>query len=227
MEGSFFSSHFLPALLIFLSFTSYVNLSSAARPAADKASTEFIRTSCGTTTYPRLCYTSLSAHASVIQTSPKLLADTALAVTLSTARSTSSLMSKMVQSHGLKPREVAAMHDCVEELSDSVDQLRRAMGEMTQIKGSNFGLMMDDIQTWVSAALTDEDTCTDGFAGNAMNGNLKTTDTCTDGFAGNAMNGNLKTTVRARVVNMAHMTSNALGLINSYASFTISQLRRF
>ncbi|RVW40162.1 21 kDa protein [Vitis vinifera] len=199
MEGSFFSSHFLPALLIFLSLTSYINLSSAARPAADKASTEFIRTSCGTTTYPRLCYTSLSAHASVIQTSPKLLADTALAVTLSTARSTSSLMSKMVQSHGLKPREVAAMHDCVEELSDSVDQLRRAMGEMTQIKGSNFGLMMDDIQTWVSTALTAEDTCTDGFAGNAMNGNLKTT-------------------VRARIVNMAHMTSNALGLINSYAS---------
>ncbi|KAJ9679033.1 hypothetical protein PVL29_021067 [Vitis rotundifolia] len=107
-------------------------------------------------------------------------------------------MSKMVQSHGLKPREVAAMHDCVELLSDSVDQLRRAMGEMTQIKGSNFGLMMNDIQTWVSAALTDEDTCTDGFAGNAMNGNLKTT-------------------VRARVVTMAHMTSNALGLINSYA----------
>ncbi|KAL6321816.1 hypothetical protein AAG906_035513 [Vitis piasezkii] len=184
MEGSF-SSHFLAALIIFLSFTS--------------SSTEFIRTSCGITTYPKLCYTSLSAHASVIQTSPKLLADTALAVTLSTARSTSSLMSKMVQSHGLKPREVAAMHDCVEELSDSVDQLRKAMGEMTQIKGSNFGLMMNDIQTWVSAALTDENTCTDGFAGNAMNGNLKTT-------------------VRARVVNMAHMTSNALGLINSYAS---------
>ncbi|XP_034710546.1 pectinesterase inhibitor 11-like [Vitis riparia] len=122
MEGSF-SSHFLAALIIFLSFTSCANLSSAARPAAEKASTEFIRTSCGTTTYPKLCYTSLSAHASVIQTSPKLLADTALAVTLSTARSTSSLMSKMVQSHGLKPREVAAMHDCVEELSDSVDQL--------------------------------------------------------------------------------------------------------
>ncbi len=60
--------------------------------------------------------------------------------------------------------------------------------------------MMNDIQTWVSAALTDEDTCTDGFAENAMNGNVKTT-------------------VRARVVNMAHMTSNALALINSYASF--------
>ncbi|KAJ9679029.1 hypothetical protein PVL29_021063 [Vitis rotundifolia] len=182
MEGSFFSSYFLPALLIFLSLTSYINLSSAARPAADKASTEFIRTSCGTTTYPRL---SSSRHSPCCD--------------LSTARFTSSLMSKLVQSHGLKPREVAAMQDCVELLSDSVDQLRRAMGEMTQIKGSNFGLMMNDIQTWVSAALADEDTCTDGLAGNAMNGNLKTT-------------------VRARVVNMAHMTSIALGLINSYAS---------
>jgi pectinesterase inhibitor-like protein len=59
--------------------------------------------------------------------------------------------------------------------------------------------MIDDVQTWVSAALTDESTCSDGFAGNAMNGNLKTA-------------------VRGRIVNIAQLTSNALALINNYAS---------
>ncbi|RVW99453.1 21 kDa protein [Vitis vinifera] len=176
MEGSFFSSHFLPALLIFLSLTSYINLSSAARPAADKASTEFIRTSCGTTTYPRLCYTSLSAHASVIQTSPKL----------------SSRHSPCCDPFN---RTIYIIPD----VKDGAKSASKSNGGDDPNKRLQFGLMMDDIQTWVSTALTDEDTCTDGFAGNAMNGNLKTT-------------------VRARIVNMAHMTSNALGLINSYAS---------
>lgn len=191
-------TRFLSALLFSLAFTS-INLISAARPATNKASTEFIRTACGTTTYPQLCFTSLAAHASVIQTNPKLLASTALSVTLATARSTSSDMSTLLKRHGLTPREVSAMRDCVEELGDSVDQLKKSMGEMSQIKSSNFGLMINDIQTWVSAALTDEDTCANGFTENAMTENVRTV-------------------VNARIVNIAHMTSNALALINSYAS---------
>ncbi|KAA8533844.1 hypothetical protein F0562_031361 [Nyssa sinensis] len=202
MEGSS-SNHFLAALLILLAFTSYTNPSSAAGvgAVAGKSSTEFIKTSCSSTTYPKLCYTSLSTHASAIQTSPKLLAHTALSVTLDTAQSTSAMMLRLSQSHGMKPREVAAMRDCVEELSDSVEQLRKSIGEMNELKGSNFGFMVTDIQTWVSAALTDEDTCTDGFTSQAVNGTLKAV-------------------VRGRIMNIAHLTSNALALINSYASST-------
>ncbi|XP_059629444.1 beta-fructofuranosidase, soluble isoenzyme I-like [Cornus florida] len=121
MEGSF-SNHFLATLLILLAITSYT--SSAARVTAQKTSNEFVRTSCTSTTYPKLCYTSLSTHASVIQTSSKILAHTALSVTLDTARSTSVMMLKLSKSHSMKPREAAAMSDFVEELSDSVDQLK-------------------------------------------------------------------------------------------------------
>lgn len=91
------------------------------------------------------------------------------------------------------------MRDCIEVMGDSVNLLRKSFGEMSQIKGSNFELMMSDIQTWVSAALTDDDTCSDGFAGNGMNGNMKNI-------------------VRGRIVNIAHLTSNALALINNYAT---------
>ncbi|KAI8006229.1 hypothetical protein LOK49_LG07G00555 [Camellia lanceoleosa] len=92
------------------------------------------------------------------------------------------------------------MHDCVEQLSDSVDQLRNSIGEMKKLKkGSNFDLAMNDIQTWVSAALTNDDTCTEGFAGKAMNGKVKYI-------------------VRRRIVKIAQLTSNALALINRLAS---------
>lgn len=165
-------------------------------------SSQFIKTSCGSTTYPTLCFTSLSSHANTIQTSPKLLAQTALSVTVDTAVSTSAAMLRLSKAHGVKPREVGAMADCLEELTDSVDQLKKSMQEMNEFKGgqnSNFGLMVNDIQTWVSAALTDEDTCMEGFAGNGMNGNTKNV-------------------VRGRIVNVVHLTSNALSLINTYAS---------
>ncbi|XVF08439.1 hypothetical protein REPUB_Repub07fG0003800 [Reevesia pubescens] len=198
MEGTF-SNHSFKVLLILLAFNSYINSSSAGRQIAPQTSTEFIRTSCSSTTYPKLCFESLSTHASLIQTSPQFLAHSALNVTLSTAKSTSTMMATLSKSHGLKPREVEAMQDCVEELSDTIDELRSSIREMGQIKGSNFGLMINDIQTWVSAALTDENTCSDGFQGKNMNGNVKTA-------------------VRTKIVTIAHLTSNALALINNYAT---------
>ncbi|CAL5404882.1 unnamed protein product [Camellia sinensis] len=194
------SNHFLKALIILLTIISFVNSSSAALVSRKTRTTEFIKTSCSATTYPRLCITSLSRHASAIQTSPRLLAHTALSLTLNNTKSTSTMMSRLSQIHGLKQREIAAMHDCVEQLSDSVDQLRNSIGEMKKLKkGSNFDLTMNDIQTWVSAALTNDDTCTEGFAGKAMNGKVKYI-------------------VRRRIVKIAQLTSNALALINRLAS---------
>ncbi|PON89465.1 Pectinesterase inhibitor domain containing protein [Trema orientale] len=202
MESPLSPKSFVTLLLISLCATFYIDSTFAAagvRPLP-KVGTEYIRTSCRETTYPRLCFSSLSVHANTIQTSPQLLAATALNVTLSSAKATSAIMSRLSLGHGLKPREVSAMKDCVEELSESVDELRRSIGEMSRVRGrrGDFKLMINDIQTWVSAALTDENTCSDGFQGKALNGNLKTV-------------------VRGRIVNVAQLTSNALALINRYA----------
>jgi pectinesterase inhibitor-like protein len=108
------------------------------------------------------------------------------------------MMSKLSQSHGLKPKEVSAMKDCVEELSDAVYELRESIDEMDHVKRSDFEVMISDVRTWVSAAMTDESTCSDGFAGNAMNGNLKRA-------------------VRGRIMNIAQLTSNALALVTNYS----------
>ncbi|CAI0404894.1 unnamed protein product [Linum tenue] len=171
--------------------------SSASRRSLSGATTntEFIRTSCSATTYPQLCYNSLSAHATKIQTSARLLASTALDVALSSAKSTSAAMIKLQQSHGLSPRQSAAMLDCVEELGDSVDQIRQSIDEMAGARGagrspSDFQLMISDVQTW-------ESTCNDGFA---------------------EMAGETKTVVRGKIETIAHLTSNALALINAYAT---------
>ncbi|KAK9984597.1 hypothetical protein SO802_034122 [Lithocarpus litseifolius] len=194
MEGSYFST--LTTLMTLIVFATYMNQCSASRPIPTETNTQFIKTSCGVTTYPELCFSSLSSYANEIQTSPKVLASTALSVALTTTRSTSEIIAKLYKSQGLKPKEAAALSDCVEELSDSVDELEKSIEEMGNAGGKSFGLQMNDIQTWVSSSLTDEDTCLDGFIGN----------------------GNVKNTVGNQIVNVAQMTSNALALINSYAA---------
>ncbi|XP_071732696.1 pectinesterase inhibitor 11-like [Rutidosis leptorrhynchoides] len=186
---NFVAHNIIAIILIFTSSITFI-------AAIEKTSVEFIRSSCSMTTYPTLCFNSLSTKSGAIQTSPKQLAQTALSVTLDTARSTSSSMVKLAQVHGMTHLEVAAMKDCIELLSDSVYELKKSLDEMKQPGSKDHRLVMSDIQTWVSSALTDEDTCSEGFVNDPK----------------------MKNVVRGKIVNVAHLTSNALALINNYAS---------
>ncbi|KAI4332639.1 hypothetical protein L6164_017531 [Bauhinia variegata] len=195
MEAKLFTS-----LLILLSSSFILYPPIAARATGkpyQETSTKFIRKTCSATRYPRLCFSSLVKHATFIQTNRMHLTDTALNVTLSSAKGASALILNLSKSHGLKPREVAAINDCVEVLSDSVYELRRSIKEMSHLRSSNFYLTISDVQTWVSAALTDENTCMDGFQGT---------------------HGKVKKRVRREIVVAAQLTSNALALINQLAS---------
>ncbi|KZV15007.1 21 kDa protein [Dorcoceras hygrometricum] len=198
MEISFRAKSFALALLF---ITLLISSVSATRSADGTTSVEFIKASCSVTAYPRLCYASLSTQATAIQQSPRLLADAALSVSLNTARSTAADMAELLKLGGLRPREGTAIRECMEQLADSVDRLRRSTTEMTLInrrRSSHFWLIIGDIQTWVSAALTDEDTCMDGFSAPT---------TC-----------EVKTAVREKISRVARMTSNALALVNHYAA---------
>ncbi|MQL87865.1 hypothetical protein Taro_020421 [Colocasia esculenta] len=173
------------------------------------ASVQFIKTSCGATAYPQLCFSSLSGYASEIQTNPVQLANTALSLALTSARSASTLLTRASAAGGMKPRDVAAVRDCMELMGDSVDELRQSLAVMGNLGGQKLGMQISDMQTWVSAALTDDDTCVEGLQGGAAG-------------AGNSGVGEVKKMVRGHVLNVAQMTSNALALINGLVSIRSS-----
>nr|GFD26096.1 pectinesterase inhibitor 10-like [Tanacetum cinerariifolium] len=77
--------------------------------------------------------------------------------------------------------------DCIELLGDSVYELKQSLDEMNRPGSKDSGLVMSDIQAWVSSAMTDEDTCSEGFADDPK----------------------MKGVVRGKIVNVAHLTSNA------------------
>ncbi|ESR34951.1 hypothetical protein CICLE_v10006691mg, partial [Citrus x clementina] len=102
----------------------------------------------------------------------------------------------------LKPKEYRAIADCLELMDDSVDRLSKSVQEMKnlgRVKSRDFLFHINNVQTWASTALT--------------NGN-----TCLDGFADKSMNGKVKDSVTAQVANVVQVTSNALGLFNQFAN---------
>ncbi|XP_015070061.1 21 kDa protein-like [Solanum pennellii] len=197
-------STFHISFFYFIVITSTLLCSSTATRDLTKKSelntSDFIKTSCGTTLYPKLCIETLSPYSNSIQTSPMELANSALTVSLKGAKSTTNKIAKMSKEESLGPAEAHALTDCVENMEDSVDELQKSLLEMKNLNGPDFEEKMGNVMTWVSAALTDEDTCMDGFQENS------------------AMNSKVKATIRNYIVNVAQLTSNALALIKNLSS---------
>ncbi|KMS98552.1 hypothetical protein BVRB_4g092410 [Beta vulgaris subsp. vulgaris] len=125
-------------------------------------------------------------------------------MTLSTTRSTMMMISKMKSDCGMRLREAGVLRDCLEELNDAVSELQESIKEMGHMKGNKkLKLKINDVQTWVSASMTDENTCMDGFRGKVMDGKLKDI-------------------VRGKIVSIVHLTSNPLALIHCFASSMVN-----
>lgn len=164
--------------------------------------TDFIKSSCKSTRYPVVCVQCLIGYANSIRQNEQQLAITALKVSISWTRSCGSFVKKMAKVKGIKPREYRAVQDCIENMDNSVDRLSQSVKELGltgQAISEEFAWHMSNVQTWVSAAMTYQDTCLDGFAGPRMNGNLKSA-------------------IRDRVLSVSQVTSNALALVNGFAS---------
>lgn len=194
------------SILLFFFFLHYclLNAAESGRAPSPTETPYFIKSECRVTRYTALCIQTLSNYSSTIQTR-RQLAQAALSVSLSRARSASAFISRLARMRGMKPGEYAAVKDCVASVGASVDQLSRSMRELRGLQaqpaavGGDFEWHVSNVQTWVSAALTNADTCLGGFSGAAMDGRVKAA-------------------VRRRIVDCAQVTSNALALVNRYAA---------
>ncbi|KAK6778358.1 hypothetical protein RDI58_025076 [Solanum bulbocastanum] len=164
---------------------------------------DYIRSSCKTTLYPDTCYHSLNHYATAVQRDPGRLARVAIGVSLAKAKRMSAFVSNLSREadYGAQPRAVAALHDCFSVFGDAVDQIRDSLSQMRTLGGSSESLrfQMSNVQTWMSAALSNEDTCTDGFEDVSDDEPLKL-DVCN------------------RAGKVKEVTSNALAFINSFAN---------
>lgn len=190
-------------LLIFLSFHCIFTIITESVTFQTQNATNFIVTSCKTTLYPTICVQSLSTYANTIQLNEQELAHAALTVSLSKAKIASTFISKITRMKGLKPRELQASKDCSFNMNDCVYQLTRSIPELGQSgklasRRDEFTWHVSNVQTWISAALTDQNTCLDMINNPSMDGKIKDS-------------------IRVRVFIASQVTSNALALVYKFA----------
>ncbi|KAL6526933.1 hypothetical protein OROGR_016023 [Orobanche gracilis] len=186
----------LPLMLIcFLYAQISTGTATATATAGGPVSNEFIKASCNVTLYQELCVASLTPYASIIQESHRKLAFTALAVSVKSGKSMKEYVGQLAKTSGPKAKEYPALTDCMTEVDEGVDRMTKSLKEL-KYSGPDFKLHLSNLQTWVSAALTDETTCTDGFSGRALNG---TTKNC----------------IIQEMTKVTQATSNALALCNT------------
>ncbi|KAL8192711.1 hypothetical protein R6Q57_027159 [Mikania cordata] len=137
------------------------NISQPIRP------TQAMSRVCSRTRYQNLCLKSLLNFPGSSAASDKDMIHISVNMTLQ--RMGRALYTSAEISHlQMDTRVRSAYEDCLELLEDSVDQLSRSLFSVapstgSRKKGQRVG-STQDVMTWLSAALTNQDTCTDGLS---------------------------------------------------------------
>ncbi|XP_022773879.1 probable pectinesterase/pectinesterase inhibitor 34 [Durio zibethinus] len=127
--------------------------------------TQAISKTCSKTRFPSLCVNSLLEFPGSLTASEQDLVHISFNMTLQHFSKalylTTSLFYVLMDT-----RVRSAYDDCLELLEDSVDALSRSLSSVIPSRDDDKkGGSNQDVMTWLSAALTNQDTCTEGFDG--------------------------------------------------------------
>lgn len=188
-------------LVLAFVFLACISESIAKSSSTNGQGDKYVREACSVTRYRDLCIHSLSSFSSAAKSSPTKWARAGVSVTLSEAKNVLNYLLKLKK---LKSRGIVggksgsiALSDCVECLQDAFDQLHKSLSIIRKIDAYGYYAGMGDLLTWMSAVLTYEDTCLDGFEGK---------------------NGRAVGVIKSQVLRVSYVTSNALALVNKLAS---------
>ncbi|KAH6762516.1 hypothetical protein C2S52_019949 [Perilla frutescens var. hirtella] len=164
------------------------------KPAKASASEKAITALCQTTDYQKTCIDSLHGHNS---TDPKELIQVAMQSTIDYIKAALQNSTALRQAQTDK-RAQAALDTCGELGNLAIDDLHRSYSKFRQFDITNVDDILLELKTWISGAMTHQQTCLDAFEK-------------TDGDAGERMKDILKTSMQ--------MTSNALAMVAEISTF--------
>ncbi|XP_020581696.1 probable pectinesterase/pectinesterase inhibitor 34 [Phalaenopsis equestris] len=129
------------------------------RAGLNRSPTQAISQTCKLTQYPELCISSLVNFPGALDAGERDLVHISLNMTLQRVGSARYAASSIA---GVSMNQIArsAYDDCVELLDDSVHQLSQSL---LVVAGGDGAPSDEDALTWLSAALTNQDTCAEGL----------------------------------------------------------------
>ncbi|KVH89197.1 pectinesterase inhibitor 9-like [Cynara cardunculus var. scolymus] len=166
----------------------------------------YVEHQCRSTIYTELCIRTLLPFVSKTNApGPEQLARISLTTCLVKARLTKSYVNMVAKDFNktkINAGYYEAMTDCLSQINDGVSQITQSVKEQQRMVldgEKHFTWHQSNVQTWVSTALTDVTTCLDRISDKAISGKEK-------GM------------IKARVLNVKHLASNALALFNRFTT---------
>ncbi|RDX75484.1 Pectinesterase 3, partial [Mucuna pruriens] len=126
-----------------------------------------IKSACSSTFYPELCFSAIATEPNVTHkvSSHRDVIEVSLNITARAVEHNYFTVKKLIGRHDLTKREKTALHDCLETIDETLDELKEAQKDL-QLYPNKKTLYQhaDDLKTLISAAITNQVTCLDGFS---------------------------------------------------------------
>lgn len=190
-------------VLVAVVATVAVTVSNRRSQSADpqlSTSVKNVQDFCRPTDYKETCENTLSSVAGP-DADPKELLNLAFNITvkhINDAIDHSTVLSEAAKD----PSTSEALENCRELLDYAIDDLRRSVDRLGDFSVANLDKFLDDLKIWLSATITYQETCVDGFEGTTTN-------------AGESM--------RKMLNSSSELTSNILAIVNNFDD-TLSSL---
>ncbi|KAK1432193.1 hypothetical protein QVD17_09086 [Tagetes erecta] len=127
-----------------------------------------VKSSCDTTFYPELCYSTISSHPKVVSNKVKTQKDVievAVNITKTAVEKNYFQIKKLSGGKGLSKREIRALHDCLEMVSETLEELEKVEKGLEEYDTTkSIQKHASDLKTLMSSTITDQETCLDGFS---------------------------------------------------------------
>ncbi|KAJ9537652.1 hypothetical protein OSB04_030385 [Centaurea solstitialis] len=151
----------------FFLFTFYVSILTASADIIQPHSL-LIKSSCSTTLHPHLCHSMFSDIPHQNLKTPHDLIKVALNKTKATVQRNYFTISKLMVRLNLTKREKVAIHDCLEMVVGTLQELKKVITYLDKYppekKRKWIRRHVYDILTFMSTTLTNKETCIDGFS---------------------------------------------------------------
>ncbi|PKU61593.1 pectinesterase [Dendrobium catenatum] len=149
-----------PTFLLIVLLIPYTTTTSSFPLPSAAAATAALH--CQSTLFPNLCLSTLLSIPNLSTTPLPSIISSAVNSTAATVISSSHNCSSILRRHHLSPRQRLALSDCIELLDATLDDLHLAVSDLR--RSSSRRRCRADLSTFLSAAITNQFTCLDGFA---------------------------------------------------------------
>ncbi|KAJ4834586.1 Pectinesterase/pectinesterase inhibitor U1 [Turnera subulata] len=127
-----------------------------------------LKSSCSATLYPELCYSAIATVPGATNNlaSQKDVIELSINITTKAVQKNFFVVEKLLASRkGLTEREKTALHDCLETIDETLDELHQALEDLNEYPNKkSLKQHADDLKTLLSSAITNQETCLDGFS---------------------------------------------------------------